>query len=201
MDDYEKILVERVVMGDPTLPGTILRLPMTYGPRDQQHRLFEYLKRMDDQRPTIILGERVASWRWSRGYVGNAAAATVLAVTDARATGRIFHIGEEPALTMRQWIQAIGEAAGWHGTIVSVPEERMPEHLVVKINTSQDLVYDTTRIRQELGYRELIPFDEGLKQTIAWQRAHPPSETGADQFDYAAEDAVLAEVAGESEAP
>ncbi len=30
MDDYDKILVERVVMGDPELPGTVLRLPMVY---------------------------------------------------------------------------------------------------------------------------------------------------------------------------
>jgi nucleoside-diphosphate-sugar epimerase len=31
---YEKILVEQVIMGDPGLPGTVLRLPMIYGPRD-----------------------------------------------------------------------------------------------------------------------------------------------------------------------
>jgi len=31
LDDYEKILVERSVMGGPDLPGTILRLPMVYG--------------------------------------------------------------------------------------------------------------------------------------------------------------------------
>ncbi|MBW4449450.1 MAG: NAD-dependent epimerase/dehydratase family protein [Spirirestis rafaelensis WJT71-NPBG6] len=29
-DDYEKILVEKVVMSDPDLPGTIVRLPMVY---------------------------------------------------------------------------------------------------------------------------------------------------------------------------
>src|SRR2546421_218048 len=52
-DDYDKILVERVVMGDPNLPGTILRLPMVYGPGDYQHRMFAFLKRMDDQRPAI----------------------------------------------------------------------------------------------------------------------------------------------------
>src|SRR5215211_1941352 len=43
---YDKIPVERVVMNDRELPGTVLRLPATYGPGDRQHRLFEYLKRM-----------------------------------------------------------------------------------------------------------------------------------------------------------
>lgn len=31
-EEYEKILVERAVMGDPRMPGTVLRLPMVYGP-------------------------------------------------------------------------------------------------------------------------------------------------------------------------
>ncbi|HEV8194135.1 MAG TPA: NAD-dependent epimerase/dehydratase family protein, partial [Ktedonobacterales bacterium] len=33
-DDYDKIPVERVYLSEPDLPGTILRLPMVYGPRD-----------------------------------------------------------------------------------------------------------------------------------------------------------------------
>jgi nucleoside-diphosphate-sugar epimerase len=37
VEDYEKILVEREVMGHPRLPGTILRLPTVYGPGDSQH--------------------------------------------------------------------------------------------------------------------------------------------------------------------
>ncbi|TRY24136.1 NAD-dependent epimerase/dehydratase family protein [Brevibacillus sp. LEMMJ03] len=50
LPDYEKILVERVVTGHPHLPGTMLRLPMVYGPGDYRHRLYPYLKRMLDGR-------------------------------------------------------------------------------------------------------------------------------------------------------
>lgn len=52
--EYEKIVVERVVMGETDLTGTILRLPMVYGPGDPLHRLFPYLQRMDDNRPAIV---------------------------------------------------------------------------------------------------------------------------------------------------
>src|SRR5271166_5369132 len=45
-DEYDKIPVERTVMGDPDLPGTVLRLPMVYGPGDPLHRLFPILKRI-----------------------------------------------------------------------------------------------------------------------------------------------------------
>src|SRR5581483_2555475 len=97
-DEYDKILAERVVMSDPALPGTILRLPMVYGPRDYQHRLFEYLKRMDDQRPAILLDETIANWRWTRGYVEDVAQAIVLAVTQDHAAHRIYNVGEPHAL-------------------------------------------------------------------------------------------------------
>ncbi len=190
MDDYDKILVERVVMGDPDLPGTILRLPMIYGPRDSQHRLFEYLKRMDDHRPAILLEEGLANWRCTRGYVENVAAAIALAVTDERSAGRVYNIGEAEALTMAEWIRKIGQAAGWSGEVVAVPEGHLPAHLTMSINIGQHLVADTTRIREELGYGEPVSQDEALRRTIAWERAHPPDEVDPGQFDYAAEDAV-----------
>src|SRR5581483_1701940 len=37
--EYDKIPVEREIMGDTQLPGTVLRLPMVYGPGDYLHRL------------------------------------------------------------------------------------------------------------------------------------------------------------------
>ncbi len=46
LDDYDKIMVERTIMGEPQLPGSILRLPMIYGPGDRLHRLYKYVKRM-----------------------------------------------------------------------------------------------------------------------------------------------------------
>ncbi|MBV8867450.1 MAG: NAD-dependent epimerase/dehydratase family protein, partial [Acidobacteriaceae bacterium] len=59
-EEYDKIPVEETVMNDRELPGTVLRLPMVYGPGDRLHRLFPHLKRMDDQRPAILLQEDVA---------------------------------------------------------------------------------------------------------------------------------------------
>ena len=60
---------------------------MVHGPRDYQHRLFPYLKRMDDGRPAIVLDEDRARMRVTRGYVEDVAAAIALAATDPRASG------------------------------------------------------------------------------------------------------------------
>jgi nucleoside-diphosphate-sugar epimerase len=192
MDDYDKILVERVVMGSGTIPGTVLRLPMIYGPGDYQHRLFVYLKRMDDNRPAIIMSEQLARWRWTRDYVENSAVAIALAATDDRAAGRIYNLGEMPALTMAQWIHEIGQIAGWKGKVVTAPDYQLPEEMQSQAGLEQHLVADSTRIRQELGYQEVVSRIEGLINTVAWERANPPDYVDPNQFDYATEDLILA---------
>ncbi len=191
IEDYEKILVERVVMGDPNLRGTVLRLPAVYGPGDYQHRLFDYVKRMDDGRPAILLGEGMANWRWTHGYVEDVASAIALAVTDERAAGRVYNVGEAEPLPWAEWVREIGRAAGWDGEVVAVPEDRLPQHLDWGLNTEQHWFVDTTRIRHQLGYAEEIPREEALRRTVAWERAHPPENVDPASFDYAAEDAAL----------
>ncbi len=191
-DDYDKILVERVVMSDANLPGTVLRLPMVYGPGDYQHRLYNYLRRMDDQRPAILLDEAEAQWRWTHGYVENVADAIALAVQDERATGRIYNIGESFTFTMAEWVTIVGKVAGWQGRVVTVPHGQLPEPLRWDINAEQDIVVDSSRIRKELGYTERVDVEEALRRTIAWERENPPEEVSPEAFDYKLEDAILA---------
>ncbi|OGL44654.1 MAG: hypothetical protein A2161_06415 [Candidatus Schekmanbacteria bacterium RBG_13_48_7] len=191
MDDYDKILIERVYLKNPDLHGTILRLPMVYGPGDYQHRLFEFLKRMDDSRPVILLSESLAGWRWTRGYVENVASAISMAVVNNNAAGNIYNIGEQETLTMAEWGRKIGDAAGWHGKIMIVPDGKMPEHLLPGMNTSQQLVTDTSLLRSELKYSEHIQQHEALKRTIKWERANPPEKIPAGTFDYASEDTII----------
>ena len=188
---YEKILVEQIVMSNAQLPGTILRLPNVYGPRDHRHRTLEYLKRMDDGRSAILLGEHRAAWRWTRGYVENIAEAIALAATDERAMNRIYNVGESDALSELEWARRIAAAAGWAGEFAIVPDEELPAHLRAPYNLAHHLDSDTTRIRRELDYTERVSRCEALQQTVAWQRANPPAQLDAAAFDYAAEDALL----------
>ncbi|MGA7672682.1 MAG: NAD-dependent epimerase/dehydratase family protein [Nitrolancea sp.] len=192
VDNYDKIMVERVVLGNDDLPGTVLRLPVVYGPGDGQHRLWPYLKRMDDGRATILLGERAAKRRFARSFVDNVAAAIVRTVTDERAAGRIYNVSEPESLAEADWIAQVAKQVGWTGQVVTLPDEEMPEHLRESGAIEQEMVADSTRIRHELGFREEVGREEALDQTIAWERQSPPPEDPA-RFDYAAEDAVLAE--------
>lgn len=198
LDSYDKMLVERVALGSTILPATILRLPMVYGEGDYQHRLLLELKRIDDGRPAILIEQRMAAWRWTRAYVENVAAAIVLAVTDDRATNRIYNIGDTEALTYAEWVRLIGHEARWRGSVVVAPDTTLPPKLSpLKANYYQHLVADSTLIRVELGYREPVPPMEALRRTIAWERQERP-ENVARLLDYAAEDAALAELRASS---
>jgi nucleoside-diphosphate-sugar epimerase len=194
LDSYDKILVERAAQSSTLLPATILRLPMVYGEGDYQHRLLLELKRIDDERPAILIAQRMAAWRWTRAHVENVAAAISLAVTDDRATSRTYNVGDAEALTYADWVRLIGHQARWAGDVVIAPDHTLPQKLSpLKGNYAQHLVVDTALIRTELGYQEPVPQMEALRTTIAWEREHRP-ESVAKLLDYAAEDAALAEL-------
>jgi nucleoside-diphosphate-sugar epimerase len=185
--DYDKVIVERVVRSEPSLPATILRLPMVYGPGDPLHRFYGFLKRMDDGRAAIPIDETWAKWQAPMGYVEDVAAAIALAVTNAAAAGRTYNIAEADALSWADWARAVGQAAGWNGSVVTLPRDRTPKHLIPPFRAEQHWTARSSRIRDELGYRETVTRAEALARTVAWERAHPAPFDGA-AFDYAAED-------------
>jgi nucleoside-diphosphate-sugar epimerase len=189
-EEYDKIPVESAIMGDPELPGTVLRLPMIYGPGDRLHRFHGVLKRIDDGRRVILFEEGWAAWRSPRGYVENVAAALALSAVATQAAGRVYNVAETPAFSELDWARKIAVATGWDGEFVTLPKERMPAHLAPPGNPAQHWEADSTRIRRELGYREPVSLDEAIQRTIDWERAHPPGEFNSHKFDYAAEDSA-----------
>ncbi len=190
-DEYDKVPVERVVMSNPNFVSTILRLPMVYGPGDPLHRFFPILKRIADGRPIIILDEQVAGWRGPRGYIENVAAAIVTVVESAKAEGRIYNVAEPFAFSEYEWTKRVCDAAGWNGSIAILSSSRVPSHLRFPGNTQQHAVADTSRIRREIGYTEIVSIDETIVRTIEWERVNPPSQIDPGQFDYAAEDCAV----------
>jgi nucleoside-diphosphate-sugar epimerase len=189
-DEYDKIPVEREIMADDgELPGTVLRLPMVYGPGDPLHRLNAVVKRIDDGRPIILFERKHAAWRGPHGYVENVGDAIALAATSDAAIGRIYNVAEPDARTELEWAGEVASVAGWHGEFVVLPEEQMPPHLLWPGNLDQHWASDSTRIRAELGYRERVSRSDALRATIAWERANPPA-TPAQACDYATEDAA-----------
>ena len=137
---YDKILVEQVVLAEPALPAVVLRLPKVYGPGDNADLATMYSFR-DHPR-----------WRWTHGYVENVAEAIVLAACHPRAGG-IYNVGEQYTPTIAERLARLPSSS-------SVAPSPMPAKF------EQDIVYDTGRIRRELGYEEPVSYDEGLRRTL-----------------------------------
>jgi len=190
-DDYDKVTVEEVIASDPSIPATILRLPMVYGPGDPLHRFFPLLKRLIDERPSIILSADFAAWRGPRGYVENVAHAIAVAATSEVAAGRVYNVCEEPCYSELDWQLMIAKQAGWSGKFVVLPTDQTPKHLLLPGNTAQHIVASSELIRAELNYSEVIGIDQAMQRTIDWEQQHPPSTINQQQFDYDAEDAAL----------
>ena len=194
MDDYEKIMVERVALGDRDLAGSVLRFPMVHGERDAQRRFYWLWKRMDDRRRFILVSEKQAAFRSSRTHVDNAAHAVALVATDERASGRVYNVGEPDAPPLADWALLIARQSSWGGQIIARPSDELPAHLRDTRPDMWDhhLVADTTRIRRELGYREVVSREDGLRRALEWYAAEPPEDPKrAGNLEYEAEDAAL----------
>ena len=199
-EEYDKIPVERTVLGDAELPGTVLRLPMVYGPGDPGHRFFPTLKRIDDHRPAILLEESYARLHPPRGYVEDVASAIARATVSDRSVRKIYNIASQRQFTELEWAQKIGQAAGWKGSVIALPKDQTPSHLLSPLNTGQDWLVSSARIRLELGYAEPVALEAGISRTIEWERANPPAQVDPKQFDYAAEDLALEQLRGQEKA-
>ncbi len=168
-DTYDKLLVERELSSDPLLPATILRLPTVYGRGDPYRRFAGFIRQMRDGRPSIPLARGYARWRWTHGYVENVAHAIVLAVTHETARGRTYNVGEAETPTTADRVRRIGAAAGWSGTVVEAADDVAPVPFPKPLDFQQDVVMDSQRIREELGYREIVSEFDALKRTVRWE--------------------------------
>jgi len=139
---YEKILVEQVGLNDSQTPGTVLRLPKVYGPNGNADLA------------TVYGFRHHPHWRWTHGYVENVAAAIVLAALHPAALGRVFNVGEAYTPTIAERLS-------------NMPPSSVPMAINAGQNFEQNIAFATSRIRNELGYREPIPEIEGLHRTLA----------------------------------
>lgn len=165
---YEKLDVEEIVRGRAPVPVTVLRLPMVYGPNDAQGRVAVSLARLRSGGGAVRVNRAESEWRCTRGYVEDVAAGIALAALDDRAAGATYNLGEADALSEREWLETVAEAAGIACEVV--PDDDVAPSLPA--DWAIPLVTDTRRIRSELGYRELIGRAEGVRRTLLSGMSH-----------------------------
>jgi nucleoside-diphosphate-sugar epimerase len=170
MAQYDKVLVEQVLTTQTDLPTSILRFPAVIGPNEYRrfHRWLEPMLRGDTE---LRLQAGWAGWRWTHGLAEDVAEAVTLAAIHSRSAGRIYNVGESDAPRMAERLSGLARLAGWRGHIFEVSASELGEADRMPYNFAHHLVYDTTRIRTELGYREVVPAEAALARTLEYERA------------------------------
>lgn len=173
--DYDKIPAEQLALAAEELPGTVVRLPMVFGPRDYQARTWSLQCAMRPDTDQIQIGERFSQWIGPRGYVANIGEAIALCAIHPSAPGRAYVAADEVEWTNLEWAERIAGALDWMGDIVVVPDEIAPEEFQWSSEAFVSFRVSIDRIRGELGYRPIISPDEGLQHTVRWFEDNPPS--------------------------
>ena len=191
--DYDKIPCERKALDDRQLPGTVLRLPMVYGPDDYQHRLYAVARRMADQRPFVILARSEAGAVLPRCFVDDVGRAIAMAATDDRAADRTYNVVDDPSFVERDWVALVSRVLRWDGRVVELPDDAMPAHLKddEPMDWSVSIAVSARRIRSELGWKVRSIREEAIARTVEWELAHPPEKL--PPRDDEAEDRALAQ--------
>lgn len=173
-------------------PVTTFRPPFVHGPRQPFYREQFFWDRMRDGRPIILPDGGTTPMGWV--FVSDVAAACVRALHTPAAAGAAFNVAHEEHTTQREFVEALGRAAGIEPTFAAIPRDRI---LAAGGNAFAgnlyfgeylDLPPITTRIRRAqniLGFRP-TPLDDALRVTYEWYLAQPRRPV-----DYSFEDRLL----------
>ncbi|WP_306368852.1 dTDP-glucose 4,6-dehydratase [Nocardiopsis sp. CC223A] len=156
-------LIARAYWRTHGLDVSITRCSNNYGPRQHPEKLiprFVTALMSGGRVPLYGDGRNVREWL----HVEDHCRAVHLVLTRGRA-GAVYNVGGGDDLTNLEMTRRLLELCGADETAV----ERVPDRL------GHDLRYsiDDTVIREELGYEPRVPFDRGLRETVAWYRDHP----------------------------
>ncbi|MEW6614062.1 MAG: NAD-dependent epimerase/dehydratase family protein [Thermodesulfobacteriota bacterium] len=188
--------------------GTVLRFPMVYGPRQLIPAEWCVVRRILDGRKQLIVPDGGLTIE-SRGYAENMAYALLLCVDyPEKSAGQVYNIADEDALSLREWIGAISRMMDHEWELIDMPAKlaspSMPygmwaRPLVSETGQLHHRVIDLTKIKAQLGYKDLFKAKEGLKKTIQYYLDNPPDRGGEiekrlnDRFDYETEDRLIRE--------
>lgn len=177
------------------------RYPLVYGPCNICPAEWAIVRRVMDQRKTLIMPGGGLTMV-ARGYSENIAHAIALAVDKPEASaGQIYNICDEEILYNHEWVARLSDILGHKFDTVHLPFELLPEGFratATQLLYRHHAVLDVGKAKRQLGYRDVVAVDEALERTVRWYMDNPIPPGGeaelnlGDPFDYAYEDQLVA---------
>ena len=179
--------------------ATYFRYPLLYGPHAPGNADWSLVRRILDGRKQVVIAANGLLKR--RGYAQNVAHALLLAVDQpAASAGQIYNIRDEQQYTQRQYVDFIARHLKHEWAVVEVPPPLAQRVYKGGAAPLRDAVieFDISKIKTQLGYRDIVTPADALAATVDWLAANRPPAGGeierqlGDPFAYAAEDALIA---------
>jgi nucleoside-diphosphate-sugar epimerase len=194
LDGYtlSKAEAEQVVwpyVKEQGMPIVVLRPGFVYGPRDKTV-LPRLIKRLRIGRLHYLGGDQRLL---NSIYVGNLVDAVFLVIDNPRAIGQVYNLTDGERVTKEQFINAIADAMGskrprqvlprWLAAILAKillrQIRRAGPHGQARLTAAQykfmllNLDFSIDKARRELGYQPRVPFEQGMRETMAWYTQKP----------------------------
>ena len=165
-----KMTAERALGERPSIPYTIIRPPIVFGPYDHTLRGFFYVQRLLDGRPLILTNSGTNSFRLA--YSRDLAHAYLLAIDNDAAIGVTYAVAQTDIMTLKDLIDASAEALGVKPNLVSIPQDVIAQsdlEYADPYGRMINFIPSVQRVQAELGYVS-TPFREWIGETAIWFR-------------------------------
>jgi nucleoside-diphosphate-sugar epimerase len=171
------------------LPVVTFRPPFVYGANTNYYREQFFWDRLRAGRPIIIPGDGHRLMQFA--YVNDLVLAMRKAMTEPRAVGEAFNIGDPKPLTQVELVEKLARAAGVEPTLVRIPRDTIQQ---AGGNAMSEPFYfgeyyDLMPITMNIGKvtrmlkMKLTPFEVGLKETYRWYTRNHKARTAGFEFD------------------
>jgi nucleoside-diphosphate-sugar epimerase len=149
-------------------PVVVLRPYGPFGPGDDPLRVLPFTMISLIKGEDVVLTDGLQLRDFS--YVDNHVEAIVCAAAaQGLEPGAAFNIGTGQATTLRAALERVAALVGGSGRLLFGVRARRPDDL-------EELVPDITAARRDLGFEPRVPFDEGVRRTVAYLRRQIVSE-------------------------
>ncbi|MBV8949262.1 MAG: hypothetical protein JOZ99_00185, partial [Actinobacteria bacterium] len=162
--------------------ATHFRYPYVYGPHQLAPREWCIVRRVLDGRRHIVMPDGGLTLH-HHGYTENLAHAILLAVDQPDASrAAVYNVGDDDVLSIRQVVEVVAGALGHRFELVSMPYDlAVPARPLLMQPRPSHRVLDLTRIRRDLGYRDVVKPVDALAHTARWLAQHPPERGGIEE--------------------
>ncbi len=176
------------------LPVTVLRLPAVYGEYDHQAREWYFIKRLFDQRKSMVLPEG-GSGVYHREYAGNVGVQLDLLLKTNKSFQQVFNSGHRHTPTYRELVETGAKLCQQSLKLYTLPQPLFPN---IPNCANPGIFTQSVAKLESLGYQEKYDIAHGLKRTMDWFAMNPITEylpvqrNQAWHFDYDWEDRMIA---------